>query len=195
MDTSSRPAVTTLLQAVISGDGTMAQFSHPELGGMGQWSQGGMTMVGDMFNHSLKAKVDGLCTELAGLLRRDTLWTRLGSTASQMQSQGGAGAQGAVSLFVPATSRSRNAWWGVDLGTATAAGSQNHIRYAFFPGARRLAIGIGDQVVIYDTEDHQISVSHAASERWDGCKRADWRSGIPRARRRLHFWGCHRALV
>jgi hypothetical protein len=32
----STEAVTTLLQAVISGHGTMAQFSHPELGGPGQ---------------------------------------------------------------------------------------------------------------------------------------------------------------
>ena len=30
--------------------------------------QGGMTMVGDMFNHGLKAKVDNLCTELSRLL-------------------------------------------------------------------------------------------------------------------------------
>jgi hypothetical protein len=31
----STQAVMTLLQAVISGNGTMAQFSIPELGGMG----------------------------------------------------------------------------------------------------------------------------------------------------------------
>jgi hypothetical protein len=51
----SSQAVTTLLEAVTRGHGTMAQFSHPELGGMGQWSQGGMTMIGDMFNDALKA--------------------------------------------------------------------------------------------------------------------------------------------
>jgi hypothetical protein len=33
----------TLLRAVAAGNGTMAQFSHPDLGGMGQWSAGGMT--------------------------------------------------------------------------------------------------------------------------------------------------------
>ncbi|HEY9212502.1 MAG TPA: SHOCT domain-containing protein, partial [Ancylobacter sp.] len=37
----STEAVRVLLQAVAAGGGTMAQFSHPELGGMGQWSRGG----------------------------------------------------------------------------------------------------------------------------------------------------------
>src|SRR5215203_7072709 len=65
----SLEAVLTLLRALVAGHGTQAQFSHPELGGMGQWTQGGMTMVGDMFNHGLKARVDAICTELAILLR------------------------------------------------------------------------------------------------------------------------------
>jgi hypothetical protein len=29
-----------------SSHGTLAQFNHPELGGMGQWSKGGMLMGG-----------------------------------------------------------------------------------------------------------------------------------------------------
>src|SRR3954470_20937805 len=65
----STDAALTLLRALVAGRGGMAQFDHPELGGMGQWTQGGMTMVGDMFNHGLKARVDALCTELASLLR------------------------------------------------------------------------------------------------------------------------------
>jgi hypothetical protein len=56
----STDAVMTLLQALVNTNGTMAQFNHPELGGGGQWMLGGMTMVGDMFNHGLKSKVDGL---------------------------------------------------------------------------------------------------------------------------------------
>ena len=66
-------AVRTLLDAVIRGGGAMAQFSHPELGGNGQWMRGGMTMVGDMFNPGLQATVSGICSELsalAGLGRR-----------------------------------------------------------------------------------------------------------------------------
>src|ERR1700724_227089 len=61
-------AVKTLLFAVSAGGGTLAQFYHPELGGNGQWMSGGMTMVGDMFNHGLKAKVDGLCSELSRIV-------------------------------------------------------------------------------------------------------------------------------
>jgi hypothetical protein len=45
-------AVMTMLEALRNGGGAMAQFSHPELGGSGQWLLGGMTMVGDMFNHA-----------------------------------------------------------------------------------------------------------------------------------------------
>jgi hypothetical protein len=102
-------AVTTLLQAVISGRGTMAQFNHPELGGPGQWSRGGMTMVGDMFNNALKAKVDGICSDLATLLSREPSWTR-GSASSQTQSQSGTGGYSNVSLFVPAAGTSPGAW-------------------------------------------------------------------------------------
>jgi hypothetical protein len=69
----SADAALTLLRALVAGQGAMAQFSHPELGGMGQWSQGGMTMVGDMFNQGLRARVDALCNELASLLRTHTV--------------------------------------------------------------------------------------------------------------------------
>ena len=40
-------AVEHLLMAVMAGQGNQAQFNHPDLGGMGQWSLGGMIMVGD----------------------------------------------------------------------------------------------------------------------------------------------------
>jgi hypothetical protein len=46
----STDAVLTLLQALVHGHGTMAQFDHPDLGGRGQWMPGGMVMVGDMFH-------------------------------------------------------------------------------------------------------------------------------------------------
>ena len=56
----SREAVLAMLFAIHAGGGTMAQFSIPELGGSGQWMRGGMTMVGDMFDNALKARVDAL---------------------------------------------------------------------------------------------------------------------------------------
>ncbi len=82
-------AVKTMLDAVSRGGGTMAQFNVPELGGGGQWMLGGMTMVGDMFNNSLKATVDNLCYELSNLLANQPgVWAPVGQ--SQQQSQGGA---------------------------------------------------------------------------------------------------------
>ena len=55
-------AVRHLIRALERGHGTMAQFDHPDLGGMGQWFSGGMVMVGRMFDDALKARVDALCT-------------------------------------------------------------------------------------------------------------------------------------
>jgi hypothetical protein len=144
-------AVTTLLQALALGNGTQAQFDHADLGGMGQWSQGGMIMVGDMFNHGLKARVDSLCKELSFLLRDQALPFERPSS-SQSQSQGVAG----TSLFVPG-SPSSNRWWPSELGSPDSTGSQNDLRYAWFSAPRRLAIQNGGQVQVYDTGDHMIS--------------------------------------
>jgi hypothetical protein len=56
--------VRTILRALRSSGGRMAQFSHSDFGGMSQWSPG-MSMAGDMFNNSLKSKLDAVYTELA----------------------------------------------------------------------------------------------------------------------------------
>ena len=136
-------AVMNLLQAVINGGGTMAQFSHPDLGGSGQWMQGGMTMVGDMFNNALKAKVDQLCSELAGLAATQTLFA-LPAPGQQ---------PGHASLSVAATGSN---WWPADLGAPSSTGSQNNVRYAVFPSAQRLVIEINGQIAVYDTMNHQI---------------------------------------
>jgi len=155
-------AVTAMLIAVATSGGSMAQFDHPEFGGMGQWSLGGMTMIGDMFNNALKARVDGLCVELAGLVARQTPTPR--PTGGQSQSQGGfAGGfssglsgGGEVSLFVPIAGHSSSSCWPADLGQPSSTGQQNNIRYAVFPAARRLAIDIAGTLSLYDTLDHQI---------------------------------------
>lgn len=138
-------AVKTLLQALINGGGTMAQFNHPEFGGSGQWMQGGMTMVGDMFNYGLKAKVDNLCSELAALLVNQPLFAQ----PSAVHPQG----QGTVDLFVAATG---GQWWPEELGAPSSTGSQDNLRYAVFNATRRLAIEIDGQKTIYDTLNHQI---------------------------------------
>jgi hypothetical protein len=144
-------AVIALIGALVAGGGRQAQFNHPDLGGMGQWSQGGMIMIGDMFNQDLKRRVDALCNELAGLVRSQP---SLGPVASQSQSQGPAG--GGVSLFV-AGSGSTGQWWPTELGSPASAGAQNDLQYAFFPEARRLAIRQDGRVRIYDTGEHRLS--------------------------------------
>jgi hypothetical protein len=59
-------------------------------------------------------------------------------------------------LAIPAAGASSDDWWGADLGHAGSTGSQNNIRYAYFPATRRLAIKVGPDVIIYDTADNQI---------------------------------------
>jgi hypothetical protein len=108
-------------------------------------------MVGDMFNSSLKARVDGLCNELAGLLDRQP---SLGPVPRQSQSQ--LQSDGRVSLFV-AGSGSAGQWWPAELGDPASTGAQNDLRYAFFPGPRRLAIREDGRVRVYDTGDHRLS--------------------------------------
>jgi hypothetical protein len=150
----SPEAVLVLLRALAAGNGTQAQFNHPDLGGMGQWSQGGMIMIGDMFNQGLKYKVSSLCDELSGLLRGQPLFA---PAPSQTQSQtGGAHSQGGggVSLFLSGAGSGQG--WPAELGVPSSTGAQNDLAYAFFPATRRLAIRQGGETRVYDTGDHQI---------------------------------------
>ena len=159
----STDAVVTLLQSLVNGNGTMAQFNHRELGGGGQWMRGGMTMVGDMFNHGLKAKVEGLCSELSQLLAQQPFVPFPTSFQSQSQGghqrqQGGYAGAGSVSLFVPeARGSASGQWWPAELGFPTGSGGQNQVRYAYFNSARRLAVELSGHVTVYDSLDHEIS--------------------------------------
>jgi hypothetical protein len=125
-----------MLFAVNAGGGTMAQFSIPELGGSGQWMRGGMTMVANMFDNALKARVDALCSELAQLLATTPVFPA-----------------SSTDYRVGFTSAS---WWPADLGVPSASGGQNDARYAIFPSIQRLAIQINGVTKIFDTGKHQI---------------------------------------
>ena len=165
----STEAVRTLLQALVHGHGTMAQFDHPELGGRGQWMPGGMVMVGDMFNQSLKATVDGLCVELAAFLAASPLGPAAPArspifgqeTQQQQQSDirpaAESPAPAAVRLFSAVPAGRAEAWWPAELGLPAASGMQNAMRYAYFPTQRRLAIAVHEDFRLYDTLDHQVS--------------------------------------
>jgi hypothetical protein len=135
----SASAVSAAL-AALRGGGGMAQFSHPDFGGMAQWSPG-MTMVGDMFNTDLKAKLDGVCTELTAYLADAPAGDTRAEPDSKVSYRSGAAASD---------------WWPDGLGAPGAVGSQNDLRYAVFPSSRRLVIDDQGRTTVYDTGDHQI---------------------------------------
>ncbi|WP_129139326.1 SHOCT domain-containing protein [Modicisalibacter coralii] len=155
----SREAVIHMLFAVRDGNGGMAQFSHPEFGGSGQWMRGGMLMLGDMFNHGLKGRVDALCHDVAERLAAQPGLLHTGSFQSQRQSGGARQYQdtgdmaGTSSLFVADPD---DRWWPAALGEPDARGTQNQLRYAYFAGPRRLAVHSNGRVRVYDTGDHRI---------------------------------------
>jgi len=148
-----------MLVAVVNGNGQMAQFSHPEFGGSGQWMRGGMIMIGDMFNNYLKGRVDSICSDVSTILQSHGGLLQSGSF--QSQSQGGSNSQrqdsggrgGESSLFMPDPSQN---WWPKEFGPPNATGSQNQMQYAYFSVLRRLAVKTGSSIWVYDTQDHQI---------------------------------------
>jgi hypothetical protein len=146
----SNDAAITMVYAVMNGNGTMAQFNHPELGGSGQWMQGGMTMVGDMFNYGLKSKVDGLCVEISNQLMNQPGYFQAPVSQSQFQPS----ANGGGNLFVSAAAAGQ--WWPAEFGAPSSTGGQNDVRYAVFPSACRLVVEQGTQMIVYNTQDHQI---------------------------------------
>lgn len=128
-------AVRHLVQALERGHGRMAQFDHPDLGGMGQWTEGGMTMVGRIGDEDLRSRVASLCGELAATLPAEGF----ASTASAGRPAG------------------EGEWWPGGLGHPSATGSQDGLRYAYFPESRRLAVEQGAGIALYDTGGHAIS--------------------------------------
>ena len=128
----SHDSTVNMLAAVNRGGGSMAQFSCPELGS-GQWMRGGMTMVSDMFNHGLKNTVNNLCGELSNALANNQMFP---------PAQHGSGG---------------NNWWPGDFGSPSSSGSQNNIRYAFFPQTQRLVVERNGDVTVFNTLNHNIS--------------------------------------
>jgi hypothetical protein len=132
-------AVEVLLGALRVSGGKLAQFNHPELGGMGQWMPG-MTMVGDMFNQQLKARVDGLCTALAQMLASGS--PTAGSTPPGSM------------VFETGWTRP---WWPEQLGVPSSSGGQNDLAYAYFPSSQRLALKLAGKITIYDTTGYTVT--------------------------------------
>jgi hypothetical protein len=132
----SQNAIIVLLKALERGNGSMAQFDHPELGGAGQWMQGGMTMIGDMSNQALETKVNNLCSELSNLLAQKA------SAPAENE---------------PHSPSKQTSWWPAEFGEPDASGGQNNMKYAYFSRPHRLIVKINDHLTIYDTLNHHIS--------------------------------------
>jgi len=149
-------AVASLLAALRAGDGRMAQFNHPELGGMGQWSSG-MLMIGEFSNIVLKQKVQAICDELSKFVNDNP--EHLDKAKEENKKQG-IGARGNERLtwnsFKALKPVDNEKWWPESLGLPGSVGAQNEIRYAYFPASNRLAIKENSQVTIFDTSAHKI---------------------------------------
>ena len=124
----SDEAVAVAKAALERGNGSMAQFSHPELGGTGQWMNG-MVMIGDAFNQPLKARVAALFAELAQA-----------PTASK-----------------GASFSAGSPWWPAEFGTPSQVSGQNDLACACFPAKRCVAVLRHSTVTLYDTGEHTIT--------------------------------------
>lgn len=118
--------VASLLHGLQATGGNQVQFNIGELGGMGQW-QPGSTMVGDMFNHEAKAKVEKLCEALAPLSRQ---------LSREVADE---------SHAVPGRSQ------------ATFKGSQNDTHYTYYAEENKLVIYDDGKNTSYDTTDYPLT--------------------------------------
>lgn len=131
----SEQTVRTLLDGLKGSGGRQVQFNISELGGMGQW-QGGMVMIGDMFNNSLKAKVAELCSELAPLSH---------SLTEEEKKQESAAAE----TEKKPVEKKR--------ASASFSGSQNGHKYAYYASENILEMEENGQVTQYSTEGYALS--------------------------------------
>jgi hypothetical protein len=133
-------AVQALAQALHDSHGRAAQFNHPELGGMGQWMPG-MVMVGDMFNTALKARVNGLCTDLLALMS--------GAAAGELHHNEAVFGKIDTEHLAEPDAMSGEA--------PTLSGAQNDLRYAYFARVGHLRVQQGDTTRIYNVKGRTIS--------------------------------------
>lgn len=126
----SEETVQILLQSIIQGGGSQAQFNLNELGGMGQW-QAGMIMIGDMFNNGLKNRVNDLCFELSELSRNLPVEKTEGKKSEKVKAE---------------------------TRQVTFKGSQNEMTYQYFDSENRLEIlENGKMEAQYDTTGFELS--------------------------------------
>jgi hypothetical protein len=125
---------------------TQCQFECSELGGPVQWMPG-MVMTSRWDDHALRARVDGLCSELCAIVRGS-------ETAAPAAFKRDADAPPAASrVDLPAG----ESWWPAALGQPSSSGAQNGVRYAYFPDKQRLLLQQGARIDAYDTGEHRLT--------------------------------------
>lgn len=160
--------------------GRMVQFSHPDLGGMGQWSSG-MLMIGDFSNSELKERVRSMCAELADFtvetsevdkvepkdpMKRLEPMKRMEpmkhlEQMKPMEPMKPIEPMKQMKPMEPFKPFENIQWWPTSLGAPSSVGAQNQSRYAYFPETNRLAIEHDGAVTVFDTGKHKI---HGASQ-------------------------------
>ena len=153
----SGEAVTQMFEAMTRGNGTMAQFDHPEFGGHGQWMKGGMTMVAVMGDEQMKDRINALCAALSSAMSHSPAGSKGDSKGDQVQHQMQTDHEAAPHADAPTGTASKSVnWWPASLSSPYSTGAQNETRYAYFSAQHRLAIQTGGKVTVYDTLDHEI---------------------------------------
>src|SRR5436190_118527 len=138
--------VRELYRRMQESGGRQCQFECEQLGGPVQWMPG-MITVSRWNDHALRARVDGLCSELSAIVQgSDT------AAPAALKREAGTGpAAGCVGMAAG------ESWWPAKFGTPASAGAQNGVRYAYFPERGRLLIQQGARIDAYDTEGKQLS--------------------------------------
>ena len=167
----SAEAVATLAAAMRRGGNRMAQFSHPELGGYGQWLPG-MTQIGDMFNRELRTRVERLCADLSKALENDDEETALKAVSPTAHDDRAPEREPLIMKPMKPMepmepmkpmrgmeAGPQERWWPENLGDSpNSAGGQNEMRYAYFADKNRLAVDEGSgKITVYDTAGHKVA--------------------------------------
>jgi hypothetical protein len=129
-----------------ANDATQCQFTCDDLGGPVQW-QPGMVMTSRWDDHALRARVDGLCSELCAIVRGS-------DTAAPAALKRDPATPPAISRVDLAAGES---WWPAMLGHPSSSGSQNGVRYAYFPDKHRLLLQHGARIDAYDTGEYHLT--------------------------------------
>lgn len=124
---------------------TGCEFEIAELGGKGSWSPGHVTGAPGA-DHSLRMRIDGLCSELAAMIRG------IDSSATQALSADPHAAPVGSRLDLAAG----ESWWPASFGTPQASGEQAGVRFAFFPAHKRLLVQKGAHIEVFETGELAI---------------------------------------